>query len=88
MPRDYKKALSYFDKAIVSCKKEKVMPSFRRLGEIWVVKIKLMQNDTEIDLNKLFNYAYQNKLKILDGWYSRAIAEILMINGGKELRDK
>ncbi|MBC2713831.1 MAG: AAA family ATPase [Desulfobacteraceae bacterium] len=75
---DFEKARSYFDKAVLVAKKEKIMPSLIGFGEIFIAKTKTIQNDVDIDLNTLYSYVYKNKYKSYDGWFSRLIAEILM----------
>jgi len=78
--RDYEKAVSYFDKGILILKNGKMMPSLTRLFKIYTAKTKNLKNDSDINLNRLQNYANMNKIKLVDGWVYRLIGEILMNN--------
>jgi len=75
---DYKNARDYFTKCIFFLKKGNMASSWSRSVKIYVAKTKLSQNHVNIDLTLLCNCAYKNKWKIIDGWASRFLCEILM----------
>jgi len=76
--KDYEKARKYFEKSILFLKKGNVLPSWARAVKIFIEKTKRKQNYSKSDLKVLYNYAYENSMKILDGWTSRFLFEILI----------
>ena len=75
---DFEKAQNYFEKCILFLKKGKLLPSWTRALKIFVENTKLKQSDLNIELKILYSYAYENRMKIFDGWTSRFLCEILM----------
>jgi len=74
----YDKAISYYTKSISLLKQGRIMPSWIRIAQIEIIRTRCFQNIVDMNSNNLFNYAYENKLKIYDGMISRLIGTILM----------
>jgi len=82
---EYKKAINCFDEKTIKLLPVKALyPSLMMFAKSSACKSKLMLGDTDIDLDRLFSDANQNKLKFMDGWFSRTIAEILMMIDGRD----
>ncbi|MFO7558541.1 MAG: adenylate/guanylate cyclase domain-containing protein [Desulfobacterales bacterium] len=74
----YDKAISYYTKVISLLKQGRIMPSWIGIAQIEIMRTRCFQNIVDMNLNNLFNYAYENKVKIFDGMISRLIGTILM----------
>jgi len=74
----YEKAQDFFDRAVLFIERVNYLPSMARLYKIGEAKCRIMKNDAGIDLNELCNYAYENKVKMSDGWISRFLFEIMI----------
>ena len=76
--KDYKMAGDFYEKSILMNKKGNVLPSWTRAIKIFVEKANLKQSCSDTGFKILYNYAYENKMKFLEGWTSRSLCEILM----------
>jgi tetratricopeptide (TPR) repeat protein len=52
--------------------------SWMKLSKIGVARAKVLNKETDIDLEILYRYSAENKIKIYDGMARRSIAEILL----------
>ena len=75
---DYEKSKNHSNKAILVAEQGRFC-----LDEIYFTKIlfataKVMNNERDIRLESLYNFAAKNNLKVNDGWMRRYIGQILL----------
>jgi tetratricopeptide (TPR) repeat protein len=75
---EYPKSQYYYNKFISLLEQSRILPSRINLGKILSARAKVMNNDKAINLNTLYEYADQNKVKLLEGHMARGIGHILM----------
>jgi class 3 adenylate cyclase/tetratricopeptide (TPR) repeat protein len=75
---EHKKAESHFNQAVWLMEKIKHDPSFVRLNRICAAKAKAMNNEKNIDLETVYRYEKDNKIKIYEGSIAKYIGEILL----------
>jgi class 3 adenylate cyclase/tetratricopeptide (TPR) repeat protein len=74
----YNKALDTYKRGISILEPLKLFSFWINLWKIAIARLKVFSNDQDINLNKVFEY-YQNiKVKIAKGWAARYVAEILL----------
>jgi tetratricopeptide (TPR) repeat protein len=75
---EYQKSKDHFGKAIWILEHGRFSRSYINLNKISLARAKVMNNERDIDLQSLYGYVTENKLKANDGWMRRNIGEILM----------
>jgi len=75
---EYKKAKDHCDKLIFIQEQAGMGPSFINYVKTCLAHVKVMDNQKDIDLELLYRYASENKMKIHDGLMPRHIGEILL----------
>jgi tetratricopeptide (TPR) repeat protein len=75
---EYQKSQHCYHKSISSNEKSRIWPSRISLTNILLAGAKVMSNDKAINLNTLYEYAEQNKVKLLEGYMARGIGDILL----------
>jgi tetratricopeptide (TPR) repeat protein len=75
---EYQKSKNHYDKAIWLLDDKRSSPSLANLNKMGMAMAKVMDNEKDIELEKLYSYADDNKLKIHDGWMRRYICQILL----------
>jgi tetratricopeptide (TPR) repeat protein len=68
----------HYDKAVWLLENQKLLPSMVSLNRIGSARATVMNNEKDYNLKLIYRYAYENKLKIYEGWMQRHIAEILL----------
>jgi tetratricopeptide (TPR) repeat protein len=75
---EYQKSQYYYNKSIWTCEQSKIWPSRINLVRILLARAKVMSNDKAFNLDALYEYAEQNKVKLLVGHMARGIGDILL----------
>ena len=75
---DYPKSKIYYMKAISQTKKAGFLPSWMNLNNIAVVRSMVMNNEMDVDLEKIYTYISENKIKAYEGYMRRLLGEILL----------
>ncbi len=75
---EYQKSKDHYEKAAWLIERNRLMPSWMNLYRIGVAKAKVMNNEKDVDLESLYRYEAENKVKLYDGSMRRYIAEILL----------
>jgi len=77
--------LGKYEKSIDHCRKSiriyeyiRVLPSYNILPKITLAMAKAMNNEKDIDLESMYLYANDNKLKLVEGWTAGYLGEILL----------
>jgi len=76
--KEYQKSIDYHSKAISFLENCRVWPSKISSKKIALARAKVMNNEKDIDLESLFEYEAQNKMKLYDGMMARFLSEILL----------
>ncbi len=63
------------------------MPSWAKLNKIALTRAKVMNNEKDIDLESLYAYVSENKIKWFEGQMRRYIGEILLYLDGQYLSE-
>jgi class 3 adenylate cyclase/tetratricopeptide (TPR) repeat protein len=75
---EYQKAQDYHGKAISLLEDCRVWPSITSSNKMALTRAKVMNNVTDIDLESVYKYEEENKMKLYDGMMARYISEILL----------
>jgi tetratricopeptide (TPR) repeat protein len=83
----YQHAINHYVKVIRLLETQKVYPSWLNLSKIALGRTKAVSNQEHIDMESLYACASANKIKLLDGWAKRYIAETLLFLGREHLSE-
>jgi len=75
---EYQKSKIHYSKAIRLLEDNRYHPSWKNLGKIGVVRSKVMNNERDIDLESVYRYEAENKVKLYGSTMQRYISEILL----------
>jgi class 3 adenylate cyclase/tetratricopeptide (TPR) repeat protein len=75
---EYQKCQDYYNKAISLVERGRLAPSWISFYRVVLARAKVLNKEKDVDLESLYEYEAKNKLKVLDGWILRYIAEILL----------
>jgi tetratricopeptide (TPR) repeat protein len=83
----YQISKAHYSKAISIGELAGTAPSEIKFCKTAIANAKVMNTERDIDLELLYGYATENKLKLYEGWMLRNIAEILLNLDGQHLDD-
>jgi class 3 adenylate cyclase/tetratricopeptide (TPR) repeat protein len=75
---DFLRSKDYYEKLCGLLENTRLMPSFVGWAKIGIARSRVMNNEKDVDLESLYAYSRNNKIKISEGWISRNIGEILL----------
>ncbi|MDY6966918.1 MAG: hypothetical protein SVM80_13315, partial [Halobacteriota archaeon] len=75
---EYIRSQEHHERAISVLQRSRIMPSFTNLNKIALARAKVMSGAKDINLNEIFRYYEDNKLKVYEGILLRLIGEILV----------
>ena len=75
---EYQHAINHYVKVIRLLETKKVYHSWLNLSKIALARAKAVSNKEHIEMESLYAWVSENKIKVLDGWVKRYIAEILL----------
>jgi tetratricopeptide (TPR) repeat protein len=75
---NFSKSKEHYEKSSWLLENIRLFPSWANLVKVGVAKSKVMNKERDVDLESLFAYSRNNKVKILEGWIRRYIGEILL----------
>ena len=76
--REYQKSKDHYGKLIWLYEHNRLFPSWTNLIKLCLERAMVMNNEKDIDLESLYGYAAENKVRLLDGTTQRYIGEILL----------
>ena len=76
--RKYQECQDYYAKAIWLSELNRSNPSFINLCKLGLAKAKVMKNEKDVDLEPLYRYEDENKVKLYEGWMQRYMGEIFL----------
>ena len=74
---DYRRSKEQYEKVFLLLENIRLWPSITNLARVGLARSKVM-NKEEVDLESLYVYSRNNKLKVYEGWIHRYIGEILL----------
>jgi tetratricopeptide (TPR) repeat protein len=75
---EYRKVQEYYNNSLSYEKLGQLGPSWFNLVRLIIASAQVMNNEKGIDLNSLYSYVSQNKIKRAEGPYKRYLSEILL----------
>jgi class 3 adenylate cyclase/tetratricopeptide (TPR) repeat protein len=76
--RDFQKSKEHYEKGSIVLDKIRCLPSWSNLGKVGLVRSKVMNKEKDVDLESLYAHSRNNKVKVIEGYMSRYIGEILL----------
>ena len=86
---NYEKSKFHFINAVSQAKKGGFLPScsWINLSQISLVRSMVMNTETDVDLEPIYTYISENKIKAYEGWMRRLLGEILLNMDENHLSD-
>jgi tetratricopeptide (TPR) repeat protein len=75
--RDFQKSKEHYEKGSIVLDKIRCLPSWSNLGKVGLVRSKVMNKEKDVDLESLYAHSRNNRVKVIEGYMSRYIGEIL-----------
>jgi tetratricopeptide (TPR) repeat protein len=75
---DYERAQQYYEKGNSISDEYSLLPSWKSLALLSLARAKVLSHDRHINLNDQFERCRNIKVKSLEGWKARIVAEILL----------
>jgi len=75
---EFEEAEKHFDRAIQLLEHNRIIPSWKHIFKMALVKTKLTYSKKDIDIDSLYSIVNENNVKIWDGWIHSCIAENLL----------
>jgi tetratricopeptide (TPR) repeat protein len=82
---EYRKSRYHYHEAITKKEHGKLPRSWINLSKICLERAKVINDKCDIDLESLYRYEADNKIRLYDGWMRRALSEILLKIDGKHI---
>jgi tetratricopeptide (TPR) repeat protein len=76
--KDYESALQYYKNGILIFEEFRLLPSWSNIASLSAARAKVLNLDHHINLSDQFEHYRNIKVKSLEGWKARIIAEILL----------
>ena len=83
----YKKALDTYKRGISILEPLKLFPFWINLWKIAIARLKVFNNEQDINLSKVFEYYRNINVKVAKGWAARYVAEILLNMDNRHLSE-
>ena len=84
---DYEKAQNHHAEGISFLERCEVLPSMIRLHKVAIARAQVLNNDIDINLGDVFTCYEKNKMKVVEGWMARLIAETLLNINDRYIND-
>ena len=75
---DFSKSKEHYEKSSCLLDNNRMVPSWANLAKVGFTRSKVMNREKDVDLESLYAYSRNIKLKVLEGWIQRYIGEILL----------
>jgi tetratricopeptide (TPR) repeat protein len=76
--RDFPSAKDHYEKGRRLLEHTRLMPSIVGLIRTGEARLRVMNNEKDVDLESLYTHSRNNKIKTAEGWFSKYIGEILL----------
>jgi class 3 adenylate cyclase/tetratricopeptide (TPR) repeat protein len=85
--KDFGKSLDQYGNAIHLREQSRLFPSSIKLNKVAAARVKVLNNERDVDLEALYRYADENRVKLHEGSMARYIGEILLHLGDRHFRE-
>jgi len=85
--RQYRKAKDCYSKAIYLYESNSFLPSCSYFVKMLSTGANVMNNEKDINLNQIFSYYQDNRVKMQQGWMAKFIGEILLNVDDRHIRE-
>ena len=75
---DFLRSKEHYEKASWVLENIRSFPSWANFGKVGLARSKVMSKEKDLDLESLYAYSRNNKVKAIEGWIQRYIGEILL----------
>jgi hypothetical protein len=75
---NFQKSKIYFEKGQRILEHNRQFPSLVGWGITALARTKVMNNEKDVELESLYSHSRNNKIRNVEGWFSRYIGEILL----------
>ncbi len=75
---DFLKSKEHYEKGSWVLENIRLFPSWANLGKVGLARSKVMNKEKDVNLESLYAYSRNNKIKVCEGWIQRYIGEILL----------
>jgi len=75
---DFLRSKEHYEKASWLLENIRSFPSWANFGKVGLARSKVMNKEKDLDLESLYAYSRNNKVKAIEGWIQRYIGEILL----------
>jgi class 3 adenylate cyclase/tetratricopeptide (TPR) repeat protein len=75
---DFSKSKEHYEKGIWVWERNRMVPSWANLAKVGLTRSKVMDKEKDVNLESLYAYSQNNKIKAIEGWFQRYIGEILL----------
>jgi class 3 adenylate cyclase/tetratricopeptide (TPR) repeat protein len=75
---DFLRSKEHYEKASWVLENIRSFPSWANFGKVGLARSKVMNKEKDLDLESLYAYSRNNKVKAIEGWIQRYIGEILL----------
>jgi class 3 adenylate cyclase/tetratricopeptide (TPR) repeat protein len=75
---DFSKSKEHYEKGSWVWESNQLVPSWTNLAKVGLARSKVMNKEKDVNLESLYTYSRNNKVKAAEGWFQRYIGEILL----------
>jgi len=75
---DFSRSKEHYEKGSWVLENIRSFPSWANLGKVGLARSKVMNKEKDVNLESLYAYSRNNKVKVIEGWIQRYIGEILL----------
>jgi tetratricopeptide (TPR) repeat protein len=75
---NFEKSKEHYQKGSWVLENIRLWPSWANVGKVGSARSKVMNKEKDVDLESLYAYSRNNKVKAAEGWTQRCIGEILL----------
>jgi class 3 adenylate cyclase/tetratricopeptide (TPR) repeat protein len=75
---DFQRSKEHYKKGIWALEQHRLVPSWVGFGKVGLVRSKVMNKEKDVNLESLYTYSRNNKIKVAEGWIQSYIGEILL----------
>jgi tetratricopeptide (TPR) repeat protein len=76
--RNFQRSKEHSERGIGGLERNRLFPSWVNAGKVGLARAKVMNKEKDVDLESLYAYSRNNKVKVAEGWIQRYIGEILL----------
>ena len=75
---NFQRSKEHYEKASWALERHRLFPSWVGFGKVGLARSKVMNKEKDVNLESLYTYFRNNKIKVAEGWIQSYIGEILL----------